>query len=68
MNIGHLLFQTHGALDKRTWWKAQIFIWLFSAFTFWIYMKFGFHDALFISIFVAGVFLVENKREHQATA
>ena len=50
MRIGHLLFQTHGALDKRTWWKAQIFIWLFLAFTFWIYMKFGFHDALFTSI------------------
>ena len=50
MNLGHLLFQTHGALDKRTWWKAQIFIWIFSAFTFWIYMKFGFHDALFTSI------------------
>ena len=48
--IGYLLFKTHGELDKRTWWIAQIFIWSFSLLTFYIYRKFGFHDALFASV------------------
>ena len=50
MNLGQLLFQTEGELAQRNWWFAQIFIWAFSALTLCIYMKFGFHDALFTSV------------------
>ena len=50
MHLGHLLFYTDGTVDKGTWWIATICIWLFSILTFWVYHKFGLHDAVATSL------------------
>ena len=47
MNLGHLLFYTHGRISRKMWWFSNILIWLLSAITFWVYRQYGFHDALF---------------------
>ena len=47
MNIGHLLFYTHGRINRKIWWLSNIAMYLLSGLTLWIWAKFGFGDAVF---------------------
>ena len=47
MHIGHLLFKTNGRISVRAWWLTQIALWIGCAITSYLWLKYGFHDAIF---------------------
>ena len=56
MHIGHLLFYTHGRVSRKVWWLTNLLMWGLSAFTCWVYVTFGLHDALFSFILTVLLF------------
>ena len=47
MNIGYLLFMTHGRISRKTWWFSQIVLLAFAAATTYLYKEFGWQDAVY---------------------